>query len=98
MKNDGMSFRKGNNMKKYHDIGDVHFTDTSMFMIVDDKEFKFDLRNLSTRLAEANEEEKNKYEISPSGYGIHWPLIDEDLSIDGLLGIVHTPQDQKISA
>ena len=28
----------------------------------------------------------------PSGYGIHWPLIDEDLSIDGLLGIVHTPQ------
>ena len=24
------------------------------------------------------------------GYGIHWPVLDDDLSIDGLLGIVHT--------
>ena len=23
--------------------------------------------------------------------GIHWPLIDEDLSIDGLLGVEHKP-------
>ncbi|MDP2982675.1 MAG: DUF2442 domain-containing protein [Candidatus Latescibacter sp.] len=30
------------------------------------------------------------YKIQPSGYGIHWPLIDEDIAIDGLLGIVHT--------
>jgi hypothetical protein len=27
---------------------------------------------------------KNNYILSPSGYGIHWPDIDEDLSIDGL--------------
>jgi hypothetical protein len=32
------------------------------------------------------------YEVSPSGYGIHWPLVDEDLSIDGLLGIKHRPK------
>jgi hypothetical protein len=24
-------------------------------------------------------------ELSPGGYGIHWPLLDEDLSISGLL-------------
>jgi len=35
--------------------------------------------------------ESAAYEISPSGYGIHWPLIDEDLSIDGLLGVKHRP-------
>ncbi|MCB9504111.1 MAG: DUF2442 domain-containing protein [Deferribacteres bacterium] len=26
-------------------------------------------------------------EISTLGYGIHWPLLDEDLTIDGMLGI-----------
>ena len=34
-------------------------------------------------------EQRNNYEVSPAGYGIHWPMIDEDLSIDGLLGIKH---------
>ncbi len=29
--------------------------------------------------------ERAMYRISPSGYGIHWPLIDEDLSINGIL-------------
>jgi hypothetical protein len=24
-------------------------------------------------------------EVSPSGYGLHWPLIDEDLAITPLL-------------
>ena len=50
------------------------------------------LSEISLALRKASVEERNMYEISPSGYGIHWPLIDEDLSIDGLLGIVHTPQ------
>ena len=26
-----------------------------------------------------------RYEISPSGYGIHWPDLDEDLSVYGFL-------------
>ena len=43
----------------------------------------------------ASDIERKIYEISPSGYGIHWPLLDEDLSIDGLLGIKHTPQKIK---
>jgi hypothetical protein len=39
----------------------------------------------SERLASATEEERLNAELSPGGYGIHWPLIDEDLSINGLL-------------
>ncbi|MBN2442246.1 MAG: DUF2442 domain-containing protein [Spirochaetales bacterium] len=36
--------------------------------------------------------------MSPSGYGIHWPGQDEDLSIDSLLGIHHHPvKDKKVS-
>lgn len=37
------------------------------------------------KLKNASEGEKAHYEISPSGYGVHWPLIDEDLSALGIL-------------
>ncbi|MGA1874120.1 MAG: DUF2442 domain-containing protein [bacterium] len=47
---------------------------------------------MSPALKGASERERNTFEISPSGYGIHWPLIDEDISIDGLLGIAHNPK------
>ena len=39
------------------------------------------------KLVKANQMEREKVEILPSGYGIHWLLIDENLCIDGLLGI-----------
>jgi len=39
----------------------------------------------SDRLAKATNAERIQYELSPSGYGIHWPLIDEDLSVSGLM-------------
>ena len=35
------------------------------------------------RLQRASAAERDKYEIMPMG--IHWPLIDEDLSIAGML-------------
>jgi hypothetical protein len=28
---------------------------------------------------------RDTIEVSPAGYGLHWPLVDEDLSIDGIL-------------
>ena len=34
--------------------------------------------------------EQNEFDVSPSGYGIYWPLIDEDISIDGLLDVDHS--------
>jgi hypothetical protein len=39
----------------------------------------------SARLAFATEQEHLNAELSPGGYGIHWPLIDEDLSVNGLI-------------
>ena len=42
-------------------------------------------KKCSKRLASATERERLNAELSPGGYGIHWPLIDEDLSINGLL-------------
>jgi len=33
------------------------------------------------RLAGANRDQLKNFEISPAGYGIHWPDLDEDISI-----------------
>jgi hypothetical protein len=37
------------------------------------------------RLLNASHEERQHYEISGGGYGLHWPDLDEDLSTEGLL-------------
>jgi hypothetical protein len=39
----------------------------------------------SASLAAATSEQRCNAELSPGGYGIHWPLIDEDLSVGGLV-------------
>ena len=33
------------------------------------------------RLRNASISQLNNFEISPSGYGIHWPDLDEDISV-----------------
>ena len=37
------------------------------------------------RLAHGTPEEWQNYELSGGGYGIHWPDLDEDISIENLL-------------
>ncbi len=82
-------------MKKCHDVEKVAFEEDVLLLLVDGKEYHFPLAGVSPRLLAASQTERARYEISPSGYGIHWPLIDEDLSIDGLLGIPHRPPCSK---
>lgn len=37
------------------------------------------------RLLHATPEQRSRFRIAGAGYGIHWPEIDEDLSVEGLL-------------
>jgi hypothetical protein len=37
------------------------------------------------RLANAEPKARQTWEPAAAGLGIHWPLIDEDLSVEGLL-------------
>jgi len=37
------------------------------------------------RLMAASAEQRKAWELSAAGHGIHWPAIDEDLSVEGLL-------------
>ena len=82
-------------MKKYHQVTGLHFDEDYMILTIDGQEKALQVSEISPVLQNASEEEKNLFEISPSGYGIHWPLLDEDLSIDGLLGVVHRPKKEK---
>jgi len=85
-------------MKKYHDICNLKCDDGLLVITIDGEQKKIPLNKVSHALEKASEEERNNFEISPSGYGIHWPLLDEDISIDGLLGIVHAPRREKKAA
>ncbi|MBI5878375.1 MAG: DUF2442 domain-containing protein [Chloroflexi bacterium] len=37
------------------------------------------------RLAYGTPEERSNFQISGAGYGIHWPDLDEDIGVEGLL-------------
>lgn len=83
--------------KKYHEVKNVSFIKKTLILTIDGKEYKFQLADISKKLANASAAEREKYEISPAGYGIHWPLVDEDLSIDGLIGVEHKSDQTKES-
>jgi len=85
-------------MKKHHKVTGLRFEGDFMILTIDGQKKRFKVKEISPTLHHASEQEKNTFEISPSGYGIHWPLLDEDLSIDGLLGIVHEPKKKIKSA
>ena len=85
-------------MKKHHELEDVQFLGEKLRIRIDGKEHEFELSVISERLANASYIERKKFQISPSEYGVHWPLIDEDLSIDSLLGIQHAPSNTKKAA
>ena len=39
----------------------------------------------SWRLSEATPQQRQNFEILGDGQGIHWPDIDEDISVEGML-------------
>lgn len=69
----------------YHKVSLIVFEEDKMKINIDGKLYTFNLKNVSKKLLYANRKEREAYKIIASGYGISWPLIDEDLSIDGLL-------------
>ena len=69
-----------------------------IFKLPAPKSRALDIGEKSQTLLDAPKKDRQTFEIPPSGYGIHWPLLDEDLSIDGLRGIVHTPSRKAQSA
>jgi len=68
-----------------HTIQEVSFDKDSMSLKIDGKLIKVTLDKISSKLKAANDFQRQFFKVSPSGYGIHWPLLDEDLSVEALL-------------
>jgi hypothetical protein len=85
-------------MIKHHELTDVKVCGGVLSLVVDDSLLSRDLRTLFPILRRASDEDLEVFEVFPSGYGIHWLRIDEDISIDGLLGITHAPDQIRRTA
>ena len=66
-------------------VVDVQFTDDDLCVyLLDGRSITVPLVWYPT-LLHATPEQRANWQIAGSGYGIHWPDIDEDLSTEGLL-------------
>ena len=72
-------------MGKMHDVGLVRVDNAFLYLTVDGRSYRISWNSCSSRLAKATLRQRKRLEVSPSGYGIHWPEIDEDLAITPLL-------------
>jgi hypothetical protein len=68
-----------------HTVDGLHFEGDEMLISIDGQTFRFPLSQISQRLLNATLSQRQRFEISASGYGIHWPDVDEDLSVEGLI-------------
>jgi hypothetical protein len=66
----------------------IETTPDSLIVVLESRSVSIPWEKCSERLARASLAERNRAELSPSGYGIHWPLIDEDLAVGPLLAAV----------
>jgi hypothetical protein len=71
--------------KKFHDLVTVEFQEQELILRADGRAYRVAISVVSPRLLRASSEARGFYKVSPSGYGIHWPEADEDLSVDGLI-------------
>jgi hypothetical protein len=63
----------------------VQFTDDSMTVLLDDGRALSVPLTWYPRLLHGKKTERQKFELIGDGEGIHWPELDEDISVEGLL-------------
>lgn len=77
-----------------HRFESLSFSGRFMTLKVGGSTYRIDLSTFPNRLLDAKKVERERYDVSPSGYGIHWPLLDEDLSVDGLIRDSAKPREK----
>jgi hypothetical protein len=63
----------------------IETTEDELVVRLAEREVRIPWERCSPILAAATTEERRRAELSPGGYGVHWPMLDEDLSIGGLV-------------
>jgi hypothetical protein len=69
-------------------VKEVHVTGESLEVALGDGRRISAPLSWFPRLLAATPEDREVWEVAAAGQGIHWPNIDEDLSLDGLLNRV----------
>ena len=72
-------------MNQFHKVEAVEFEGGTLILRADGEVYRVKTAAVSERLAQASPAAQRSFRVSPSGYGIHWPELDEDLSVDGLI-------------
>ena len=68
---------------------DVVFTENALlFILADGREISTPLEWFP-RLRDANEKERQNWRLIGNGIGVHWPDIDEDISVSSIMKIQH---------
>ena len=73
-------------------VAELMFTVTEAFykdgmiclMMSDHKEIRFPV-TMNSKLKNATDQQRNNIEIICNGTGLHWPDLDEDLSVTGIM-------------
>ena len=63
----------------------VHFSEDSLTVRLDDGRALSVPLTWYPRLLHGTSRERETYELIGDGEGIHWPALDEDISVEGLL-------------
>ena len=63
----------------------IQTTEAALIVTTDQGVFRIPWERCSKRLARAQNVERCQAVLSPSGYGIRWPLLDEDLAVGPLI-------------
>ena len=78
-------------------VRDVHCTEDLLIVDLQDG------RTISVplvwypRLLHATADQRSRWQLASAGFGIHWPDVDEDLSVEGLLAGSPAP-NSRVSA
>lgn len=65
---------------------DIETTDDELIVQLSDRKVRIPWQRCSPIFAVATADQRHRAKLSPGGHGSHWPLLDEDLSIGGLVG------------
>jgi hypothetical protein len=72
-------------MERVHHVQSTWTDSLYLYITTDGQTYRIHWEDCSPRLARASQAQRMHLEVSPAGYGIHWPEIDEDLAITPLL-------------
>jgi hypothetical protein len=64
---------------------DVAIKGDSLVIVFGNKRYSFPFKDISQKLAAASKAQRTNFKVAASGYGVHWPELDEDLAFGPML-------------